>query len=75
MARKPTSPKPAPAMTDLVTVLGPANGRRRAGRRFGPEPVVIPVADLDEDDLEALQGDPALIVSIAPAPEDDSSQS
>ncbi|PCH71934.1 MAG: hypothetical protein COC12_06980, partial [Rhodobacteraceae bacterium] len=48
----------------IVTVIGPTDGRRRTGRRFGSEPVEIPIDDLSDDDLLALKGDPALSVSI-----------
>ncbi|NEX47606.1 hypothetical protein [Pseudotabrizicola algicola] len=52
----------------VVRVVGPEKGRRRADRRFGPEPTDIPLADLSEDDLQALRRDPALIVSIGAVP-------
>jgi hypothetical protein len=41
-------------------VAGPARGRWRAGRHFGPEPVVIPAAELTEDEARALSDDPQL---------------
>jgi hypothetical protein len=63
---KPTDVTP----NDVVTVIGPPAGRRRAGMRFGPEPVTIPVADLTGEQLAALMGDPALVVSIDAAPDD-----
>jgi len=47
-------------------VTGPAKGRWRAGRKFGPEPVDIPVAELTEDDLAKLEGDPELVVALVP---------
>lgn len=50
-----------------VVVVGPAEGRRRAGRQFGPVPTAIPLADLSPDDLAALEADPRLIVSVTPA--------
>lgn len=43
-----------------VVVTGPARGRWRAGRHFGPEPVVIPAAELTEDEARALSDDPQL---------------
>ena len=46
-----------------VTVVGPAKGRWRAGRPFGPVPVAIPAAELTDDELEALRADPELVVS------------
>ncbi|WP_126977465.1 HI1506-related protein [Frigidibacter oleivorans] len=47
-----------------VKVTGPKKGRRRAGRAFGREPVLIPMDDLTEDELEALSADPALTVEF-----------
>lgn len=47
-----------------LRVTGPVAGRRRAGRAFGPEPVDIPLLDLSEDDLRALDADPMLSVSL-----------
>lgn len=59
------------APTDAVTVTGPEKGRRRAGRRFGPEPTVIPAEELAEGELAQLLADPELKVSVvrASAPE------
>ena len=56
----------------VLRVVGPEKGRRRIGRRFGPEPVDVPLADLSEEDVEQLKGDRSLIVSagfaeLAPA--------
>lgn len=38
--------------------------RWRAGRVFGPEPVEIPLDDLGEGQLEALEADPSLVVQL-----------
>lgn len=46
-----------------ITVVGPGKGRRRIGRRFTPEPTSIPLSELEGGELEALRGDPLLIVS------------
>lgn len=67
-----STPKPAKATADLapadaITVTGPEKGRRRAGRRFGPEPTVIPAAELAPGELEQLQADPELAVAIVRA--------
>lgn len=51
------------ARAATITVLGPPQGRRRAGVRFGPEPVEIPAAKLSKAQLEALKSDPLLSVS------------
>ena len=50
---------------DLVVVKGPERGRWRIGRKFTREATEIPLEDLDEDQLEALQNDPELIVSFS----------
>lgn len=48
----------------VVRVIGPAKGRWRAGRHFGPTPVEIPAAELTEADLEKLMADPELNVLV-----------
>lgn len=60
------APLRAPALTVVVT--GPKQGRRRAGRAFGPEPVSFNVMDLTEDEIAAFQADPLLTVEIIDAP-------
>jgi len=60
------APEPEPEadqgpMASIKTKRG-VKSRWRAGRQFGPEPVEIPLADLDEDQLEALEADPSLVV-------------
>ena len=47
-----------------VKVIGPAKGRWRAGRKFGPEPVLIPAPELTEEEFEQLAGDPELMVEV-----------
>lgn len=47
-----------------VWVTGPKRGRRRIGRDFGREPVSIPIEELAEEDLAALQADPSLTVEV-----------
>ena len=49
----------------VVVVTGPAMGRWRAGRKFGPEPVSIPTPDLTEAEMEALASDPELTCQIS----------
>ncbi|MBK5949052.1 hypothetical protein CCR93_06250 [Rhodobium orientis] len=49
----------------VLVVTGPQQGRRRAGRRFGPVPVRIAAVDLSEVEREAIENDPELSVSIA----------
>ena len=52
--------KAVPALA--LQVRGPARGRWRAGRRFGPEPVVIPLAELTDEARAAIEADPLLSV-------------
>jgi hypothetical protein len=46
----------------VVLVKGPAKGRWRAGRLFGPEPVEVAIGDLTEDQQRAIADDPELTV-------------
>lgn len=58
-----------PPKTDppgVLVVTGPKRGRWRAGWHFGPEPRRLPLAELTEDERAAIEGDPALAVSIEP---------
>ena len=48
-----------------IMVIGPKGGRWRAGRHFGPEPTIIDVADLTEEEGRALISDPKLVVGPA----------
>lgn len=72
-ATEPTAPEPAadaPAHSapDAVTaepipvliVHGPAHGRWRAGRHFTSEGTTIPLAELSDDEVEAIFADPVL---------------
>lgn len=49
------------AEVPALRVTGPKKGFRRAGRTFGPEPVDIPLADLDDAALAALEAEPNLV--------------
>lgn len=61
---KPTPEKPAEtAPQPSITVVGPAEGRRRIGRRFGPEKVIIPLDELTKAEIAALRADKRLAVS------------
>ncbi len=51
-----------------VVVQGPAKGRWRIGRKFGTEPVSIPVTELTEAQYDALCADPELFVTVVEAP-------
>lgn len=48
---------------NTIIVVGPKNGRWRAGRHFTSQPVTIAVADLSEEEAIALHDDPLLAVS------------
>jgi hypothetical protein len=49
-----------------VVVTGPAKGRWRIGRKFGPDAVSIPVQELTEPELRALDEDPELSLKLVP---------
>lgn len=51
-----------------VKVTGPKRGRRRIGRAFGTNPVLIPLDELSQEEVAALNADPALTVEVVPAP-------
>lgn len=53
-----------PPTGGTITVKGPRRGRWRAGRHFTHEVVAIPLAELSDDQIAALQGDPTLTVQI-----------
>lgn len=68
-----TQPEEDTAQPDLIEALrvqGPAKGFRRAGRDFGPTPVFVPLEDLSEAELAALENEPRLMTSrVMVAPE------
>jgi hypothetical protein len=53
---------------DGVVVVGPAKGRWRIGRHFGPSETHIPAAELSQEMVTALQADPSLFVFVRGAP-------
>lgn len=61
---KPAATAPAADPGPMVTVIGPRKGRWRAGRHFTREAVDIPLSELAEAELEALKGDPCLMVKL-----------
>lgn len=67
-AKKPAAKKPA---APSVTVKGPEKGRRRIGRHFGTEKVIIPLSALKKGELEALEADPELVVVTSGEADDD----
>lgn len=48
------------AATSFLVVTGPAKGRRRVGRSFGPVAVAVPLVELSDDDIAAIEADPEL---------------
>jgi hypothetical protein len=60
----PKSKKPdASRKCETISVTGPAGGRWRAGRRFGPEPETIDLSTISAEDLAAIEADPELRVA------------
>lgn len=57
-----TSPASTAPEVNTYEIIGPKQGRRRAGRRFGAEPVIVPADELSERDLAALEADPLITV-------------
>lgn len=57
----PAEPTTPPGLS-VIEVHGPARGRWRAGRHFGPEPVVLDLAALSEAELALIRADPLLVV-------------
>lgn len=51
-----------------IQVTGPAQGRWRAGRSFGLHPIIIPLVNLDEDALRAIDANPLLSWAVAQVP-------
>ncbi|CAA0129464.1 Uncharacterised protein [Starkeya nomas] len=45
-----------------LVVIGPPEGRRRAGRRFGPTPTAVRAEDLTSEQLAGLYADPLLTI-------------
>ncbi|WP_010142218.1 hypothetical protein [Oceanicola sp. S124] len=62
---------PATEIPHVLVISGPARGFRRAGRRFGPQQVTIPVKDLSDDAYTALLSEPALTVVELGKPQGD----
>ena len=57
----PADPAITPGLA-VIEVHGPARGRWRAGRHFGPEAVVLELAQLSEAELALIRADPLLVV-------------
>jgi hypothetical protein len=59
----PDMPAHVRATASLV-VKAKADSRRRAGREFGRHETIIPLADLSDDAIRAIEGDPVLITHV-----------
>jgi hypothetical protein len=49
----------------VIEVIGPAQGRRRAGRSFGTQPQRFLAGELNQGEIEMLRSDPLLAVGIS----------
>ncbi len=61
-AEADSQPPDSPIGPPLLMVKGPAKGRWRAGRFFGPEWAAVNPADLTRAQIEGLVADPELTV-------------
>ncbi|QPT09711.1 hypothetical protein [Sphingomonas paucimobilis] len=59
-----TAPIVPRAKVTVVTVVGPVQGRRRAGFAFGPEPRHFLATQLTPEQAEAIAADPMLAVGV-----------
>jgi hypothetical protein len=57
--------RPAVPTVTVIEVVGPAQGRRRAGRSFGTQPTRFLAGELDQEEIELLRSDPLLAVGIS----------
>ena len=60
-AGKPAAKAPGEA---CLVVTGPKQGRRRAGRTFGRDPVRIPLSELGKGERKAIEADPRLTATV-----------
>ncbi|MBX3589079.1 MAG: hypothetical protein AB7I35_12275 [Ramlibacter sp.] len=59
---KQTASKPAKGKVPALRVVARRDSFRRIGRRFGAEPVDIPLSELKKAEIEALRADRLLVV-------------
>lgn len=55
-------------MRPAIAVIGPKEGFRRCGIRFGPEPVYLTEDDITDKQAERLANEPRLMVSEVEIP-------
>ncbi len=68
MARKSAiDPDKLPSM-GLINVIGPKEGRRRAGISFNASATLVDLSKLDKDQILAIVEDPQLVIRPAEAP-------
>lgn len=60
--------QPETKTTLTIVVKGPAMGRWRIRRKFTPEPTTINRDELSDEEMVALDADPALTVTLVEAP-------
>lgn len=60
-------PQPQPQGPSVAVRSVAARGRWRIGRFFTPEPQLIPVADLSDEEKERLASDPELVCQLVDA--------
>lgn len=58
----PTEKKAKPAKVKALRVTARRDSFRRIGRKFGAEPVDIPLSELKPDEIKALRADGQLVV-------------
>ncbi|MEL6888373.1 MAG: hypothetical protein AAFO86_06655 [Pseudomonadota bacterium] len=51
-----------------VVIVGPRQGRWRAGRQFGQEPTIISADELTFEQFMSIHGDPMLLVQVVSKP-------
>ena len=65
-------PKPGEMVLPVtIAVTAPGGPRRRAGMRFDAQPTVLQLADLNDDQIAALQSDPMLSIRAEPGSDTD----
>lgn len=57
--------RPGTATVTLIEVVGPPQGRRRAGRMFGPKAQRFLGGELNADDIAQLRSDPLLAIGVS----------